>query len=160
MIAGSGSITVLCGCDDTHYELNLTTVSRSVWRRLQGVTDSSRDVDIPTTLQPLYFTHPPLSSAGVIQKRRRHRFVLGLINGRRCHRVCRRRAGDSPRDGRGADQRLVPIEELPLLGPEAQDAGLQVQTVPPALLQGVLPQLVGPVVGDDLGERDAKRLRG
>lgn len=103
--------------------------------------------------------HPPLSAA-VIHKSRRQRFVLILKNGRRCHRICRRRAGTSSCDGRGADQRFVPIEELPLLGPEAQDAGLQVQAVPPALLQGILPPLVGPVVGDDLGQRDAERLGG
>lgn len=104
-------------------------------------------------------SHPPLS-AGVVQKRGRQRFVLGVKNGRRCHRVCGRRAGTSPRDRRGADQRLVPVEELPLLSPEAQDAGLQVQTISPALLQGILPPLVGLVVGDDLGEGDAERHGG
>ena len=38
LMAGSGSITVLSGCDDTHYRLNITTVSRPAWRGLQGVT--------------------------------------------------------------------------------------------------------------------------
>lgn len=50
------------------------------------------------------------------------------------------------------------MEELPLLRPESQDAGLQVQAVAPALLQGILTQLVGAVVGDDLGQRDTKCL--
>ena len=43
LIAGSGSITVLSGCDDTHYRLNITTVSRPAWRGLQGVTASSTE---------------------------------------------------------------------------------------------------------------------
>ena len=103
-------------------------------------------------------SHPPLSP-GVIQKCRRQRFVLAVRIGRRCHGVRRWRAATAAHDGRGADQRLVGVEELPLLGPEVEDAGLQVQTVPPALLQGVLPPLVGLVVGNDLGEGDPERHR-
>ena len=103
--------------------------------------------------------HPPLSSAGVVQKRGRQRLVLAIKSRCRCrrHRVGGGRPGGPAGQRRGADQRLVPVEELPLLGPEAQHAGLQVQAVAPALLQGVLPPLVGPVVGDDLGEGDAER---
>lgn len=103
-------------------------------------------------------SYPSLSSSGVIQKRGWQRFVLRVRNWRRCHRVSRRRARTSSCDGRGADQRSAPIEELTLLRPESQDARLQVEAVAPALLQSILPPLVGPVVGDDLGERDTKGL--
>jgi len=50
------------------------------------------------------------------------------------------------------------VDQLPLLGPEAQDGSLQVQAVSSALLQRVLPLLVGAVVGDHLREGDAERL--
>lgn len=43
LIAGSGLITALCGCDDAHYGLNITTVSRSAWGGLLGVTASGAE---------------------------------------------------------------------------------------------------------------------
>lgn len=101
-------------------------------------------------------SYPPLSTSAVNRSRRQ--WLAGGV-WRRRYRVSRRWAESTTGDGHGAAQGLAAVEELPLLSPESQHAGLQVQAVAPALLQGVLPPLERPVVGDDLGKWDAKCFR-
>lgn len=49
---------------------------------------------------------------------------------------------------------------LPFFSTEVHDAGLQLQTIPAALLQSILSLFIGPIVSDHLWERNPKRLGG